>query len=376
MSRLAKVLQGLSLSEEDIAERAKIPAERVRRILSGEAATLADLQALSRGLKVPLRTFARPSEPATDLALMFRSTTQSRRDLGVESVSEFVEAALSILPVRDQPPAWLTALSPNAESYAEAERLANRFRQMFIPEQPDDPLPNLHEILLQLGSLVIGKLENSRFEGASVIANGYAFIFVSPRFSGRMLFTLAHELGHLLAHHDAKRAVVFDRATQIGGSRRSTRPEAFVNAFASLLLLPKRGVGLALRQIRSTLQVKDDQIGDVEILYLARFYGVSFDVAARRCEDLNLLPEGGAVSLADHLRRKHGGAEKRAAALGIPERSQVHIPPVSDNLLMASAEQVMAGNVSVGWVTDRFGCSINDVYAARLALEAQRGPHH
>jgi Zn-dependent peptidase ImmA (M78 family) len=283
-----------------------------------------------------------------------------------------------LLPRRKAPPEWISRFRFEQETYQEAERLADEFRQMLLPDDRiDDPLTDLPRLIVDLG-VILGRLETSRFEGASVVADGYPFVFVSPRFSRRMLFTLAHEIGHLITHHrNSNRSVTFDLAGQIGGlSRYRSHAEFFVNAFASVLLLPARGVGKFLQQVRKTLGITNPSIGDVEILYLSRFYGVSFEVAARRCEDLQLLPSGGAKSLADHLRDYFGGPEKRAEALRLPKREPVHIPRVSQNLLTVAAKKVEQGEVSIGWVTDRLNCSINDVYGSRISGEGRRGPHH
>lgn len=375
MTKVSNFLQGLPLSADEIALKSRLPTDRVRSILEGDEASLADLRALARGLKIPLRAFAGDTSINSDLALLFRSNASLRPDLGVESAAAFVEAAIKILPARSQLPDWFFHFSFDAETYDEATRLADEFRLRFFADRLDDALLDLPEALIRLG-VIIGRLETSRFEGASAVTDGYAFIFVSPRFSGRMLFTLAHELGHLIAHHKERRAVIFDRATQIGGRRHLTRPESFVDAFASVLLMPASGVGKALRTIRETLRVQSDVIGDVELLYLARFYGVSFHVAARRCEDLGLLPRGGAISLADHIRQFHGSPEKRAETLGLPGRPTINIPRVSTNLLKAAARAIEKGNVSLGWVTDRLGCTANDIYAARVVPEVARGHHH
>jgi Zn-dependent peptidase ImmA (M78 family) len=376
MSKVSVFLSNLNLSADEIAVKARLPSERVRSILQGGDVSLADLRALARGLRVPLRNFAGDAAANSDLAMLFRSTASPRPDLGVEHAASFVQAALSILPPRTEPPEWLSRFDPSNETYEEAARLAETFRAFFTPDRPDDPLLHLPDIIANQGSVILGQLETSKFEGASVIADGYAFIFVSPRFSGRMLFTLAHEIGHLIAHHRSQRAVVFDRATQIGGRRYRNTSEAFVDTFASVLLMPTHGVAVALREIRSALRVAARTLGDVEILYLARLYGVSFEVAARRCEDLELLPSGGARSLVDYLREHHRGAEKRADALGLPVRPKVSIPRVSFNLLRVAAEKVKDGTASLGWVTDRLGCTVNDIYAANASLEVGRGPHH
>lgn len=377
MSRVATFLRQLPLSADEIAIKSRLSPERIRAFLEGEDPTLADLRALSRGLKVPLRSFASESESKSELGLLFRQSTTSGPDRGVEAAAGFVEAALKILPPRDAPPQWLSQFRFEQETYKEAERLANEFRQMLLPTQFDEPLTDLPQLIVGLG-VILGRLETSRFEGASVIADGYPFVFVSPRFSGRMLFTLAHEIGHLITHHkDYNRSVTFDLAGKIGRlSRYQSQAEYFVNAFASALLLPASGVGAFLQQVRKTYGITNQAIGDVEILYLSRFYGVSFEVAARRCEDLQLLPSGGARSLADHLRDYFGGAEKRADALRLPKREPVQIPRVSKNLLDVAARKVEQGEVSIGWVTDRLNCSINDVYGSRISGEGRHGPHH
>jgi Zn-dependent peptidase ImmA (M78 family) len=376
MTKVGNFLRSLGLSSDEIAVKARLPSERVRSIIEGKEANLAELRALARALKVPLRSFA-PDESSSEIALLFRTSASSRPDLGVETAASFVQAAISILPHRNSPPEWLSNFDFKEESYEEATRLAENFRFLFIPDRLDDPLYDLPNILVNLGGVILSRLESSRFEGASVVANGYAFVFVSPRFVGRMLFTLAHEVGHLVAHHRNERSVVFDLASQIGGTRRyRSRSEAFVDAFASALLMPTRGVGIALREIRSSFHIESDVIGDVEILCLARLYGVSFEVAALRCEKLGLLPKGGAMSLADVLRENHGSPEKRADALRLPARPTISFPRVSQNLLSAAASKIEEGSVSLGWVTDHLACSMNDVYAARSALGTARGPHH
>jgi Zn-dependent peptidase ImmA (M78 family) len=376
MSKVATYLKALPFSADEIALKARLPAERVRVILEGGDATLSDLRALSRALKVPLRSFASEPPSAADLRMLFRSSTASRPDRGVEAAATFVQGALQILPRREAPPQWLSSFDFDKESHADAARLADEFRSRFVSNTPDDPLVDLPYVITELCDVILGRLETSRFEGASVIADGYPFIFVSTRFSGRMLFTLAHEIGHLITHHRENRSVVFDLASQIGESRRRyDRSEAFVNAFASVLLLPASGVGKFLQNIRELLHIERDEIGDVEILYLARFYGVSFDVAAWRCENLELLPPGGAKSLSEYLRDHHGGPEKRASSLRLPDRPSIVIPRASSNLLRIAAEKVKQGDISAGWVTDRFGCSISELYSLN-SNEATRGPHH
>jgi Zn-dependent peptidase ImmA (M78 family) len=375
MSKISKLIQTLSLDVTEIARRSGVPESRVHAIVDGNAANLDELRALSRGLKLPLRDFAGSPKQDEELSLLFRQGSASRADQGVNSISAFVRAALSILPPKKALDSWISQMRATAFGYADAENLAEQFRNRYFGGLPD-PLHNLPELVSSLGGIVLGRLDASRYEGASLVADGYAFIFVSPRFSGRMLFTLAHELGHVLAHHQEARSAIFDLSSQIGSSRYHSPAEKFVDAFASNLLLPRDGVGIALGQIRKSLNVRNPAIGDIEILYLATLYGVSFEVAARRCEQLELLPIGGAVSLSQHVKKKHGSAEKLAQKLNLPPRAQIKYPQVSNNILDAAIRKIERGEVSIGWVTDHFGCSAGDIYSLRMKYGASLANSH
>ena len=373
MKRLAQLIGESSLSVADIAARTGLSVARVQELVAGQRATLQELHALAHGMRIPIRSFTTSQPSEIESQLFFRNGPNNRPDLGAEAAGEFVTAALTLLPPRDELPDWIRNFDLPARSFSDAAAMADQFRGNFVGNGVD-PLLSLPDLLVSLGGLILGRLDTSRFEGASAVIDGYAFIFVSPRFSGRMLFTLAHELGHLLAHHRQKqRSASFDVASEIGNSRPRNKGEAFADAFASLLLLPVEGVGVALREIRSALGITRDELGDVEILYLANFYGVSFEVAARRCEQLELLPQGGAYSLSDHVKNTYGNAEKFAAKAGLPKRARIEFPRVSQNVLDAAVQRVANGDVSIGWVTDRLGCSLSDLYNARAVRGEPRG---
>jgi len=118
MGGVTTLLRSLALSAEEIARATRLPTERVRAILDGAPASLADLRALSHGLKVPLRSFAAgrlTTGQQTELGLLFRNTAPAARldqRTTVEYVAGFVEAALQVLPPRKHPPGW-GAVSPS-----------------------------------------------------------------------------------------------------------------------------------------------------------------------------------------------------------------------------------------------------------------------
>jgi len=334
---------------------------------------MSDLRAISTGLRVPLRVLAsgkRPSDESDKLGLLFRSVRQARPgyDVTVERVATFIEAALRVLPPQDHLPDWLHDFVVGDESYEEAARLATQFRFKFCPDRMDDPIHHLPQLLDQAG-IFTARLRFSQYEGVSLIAENYCFVFVSPRFIGRMLFSLAHELGHLIAHHRGGHAPIFERASHIGNFKSRTRSEGFVDAFASNLLLPDTAIARALQTIRDHFQIRSPVIGDLEILFVARYFGVSFDVAARRCEELELLPPGGAASLVDKLQKEYGSSEKRADAIGLPVRPPIPFPAVSKRLGEAIGDAIDRGEVSIGWAADRFGLSLGEILAAHAATD-------
>jgi len=378
MANVASTLRALALQSNEIASRTRLAPERVREILEGASVTASELRALARGLKLSMRAFTSAGSPATtsSLGALFRApgTSDSEREPTLDRLAGFVEAALKVLPIRERLPGWLDQFGlEGPETYAQAERLAAELREFIYSSDANSPAIDLPQRLRMLDGLIISQLKNSKYEGASVAAGGYMFVFVSPRFPGRMLFTLGHELGHVVAHHSLTSAHL-DLATSIGGFR--NRVEGFADAFSSAFLLPAQAVGGSLHAIREHIGAKSDQIGDLEILILARLYGVSFDVAARRCESLDLLPRGGAASLSQFIRDHYQSAEKRADALNLPPRERIAFDVVSPILMKHVHESVARGATSPSWIADRLGTSIESIYETHASMGKRRATTH
>ena len=102
MTSVGEALRGLKVAPKEIADRAKLPLERVEELLGGGKAALSELRAISAGLRVPMHVLAqggRPSE-TNAFAPLFRGVRGASADLDVtlERVATFVEAALQLLP--------------------------------------------------------------------------------------------------------------------------------------------------------------------------------------------------------------------------------------------------------------------------------------
>jgi Zn-dependent peptidase ImmA (M78 family) len=368
MTVLAAALRGLKVSAAEIASRSRLPLARVEAIVAGDAAAMPEVRAIASGLRVPMHLLARTNRASETPRVkpLFRDTQpgSTAQDLTVDKVASFVDAALAILPERKSPPEWLEAFRTGERTYAEADRLAALFRRMIYNQSDEQPANDLFLVLGSLEGVIVTRLNYSRYEGVSLVAGNYCFIFVSPRFPGRMLFTAGHELGHVIAHHRENGPATLDLPSDIGTFGRRSREEAFVDAFSSCLLLPDVGVARSLRMFKEHLGTAKSRLDDRELLLLARFYGTSFDVAARRCEDLGLLPPGVGHGLAELLRKEFGSPEKRAEALDLPARAEIPFPAISAALAEALSRAINLGEVSIGWAADRLGVTIGEILAA------------
>ena len=157
---------------------------------------------------------------------------------------------------------------------------------------------------------------------------------------------------------------MLDREEDFEGIPKAPRraDEKFADAFASCVLLPRHGVLRAMKAIRQEVKASGP-LGDVEILWLSRFFNVSFEVAARRCEQLTLLPARGARALYQKLKDDFGNPERRADQLGLPQREEIEINP-SPALLRAAAEKVRAGAMSIGRAAELLNVPVSALFVA------------
>jgi Zn-dependent peptidase ImmA (M78 family) len=368
MARLSELIRAANIAK--LSKRSDVPADRLQALATGAEATLGELRRVATALRVGLDELVPPSHKAEGAHLLFRGASPAGEHLVVtERLARKIGYSLDILR-KPEPYQWLAVFpSLTDESYSEAEAAATRFRLLFYADDQVSPLFDLPQVLANALGVVVFVINTSEIDGASAYFEGIPFIFVSSRFPPRMLFTVAHELGHLVANRNEQRGfAVIDSDTNsaLRGSSWTTQ-ERFAHAFASCLLMPKSSVGIVLKKVRDIASVGEAPLGDIELLYLSRIFGVSFEAAARRCEDLKLLPVGGAASLNDELKRRFGSAEKRAEAVELPPRPEIRFSQVPDHLLRAAVERVKAGELSAGKAAAILGISIADLVSANAS---------
>jgi Zn-dependent peptidase ImmA (M78 family) len=369
MTKVQDLVARTRMKPKELSARSGIPPDRINALLAGAEPSMAEVRRVAEALRVPLMDLAAPKPVERQVELLFRSSLQARNrshEPMIAAFSKRMSDSLDLLRSGQPGPWWAERFLAGDNTYAGAEQNATTFRKLFYNDDQMSPIPTLPRIAAERMGVLLSVVDMAGIDGASAYFEGRPFIFVSKRFPPRMLLTLAHELGHLVAHHDPSQsfAVVDAETEEAGLSSRGATDEAYAQAFASALLMPRAGVGIALKKVRELAKSRSNELGDIELLYLARIFAVSFVAAARRCEDLTLLPTGGAVSLNEALIKEFGSAEKRGQQLKLPPRPRIDFPTVPAPLLSSAVEKIRTGELSIGRASAVLKISIADLLAA------------
>jgi Zn-dependent peptidase ImmA (M78 family) len=361
---LAKVIQESGRTYEALAKATSLSVDRIIQLANEESEpSYAELRALAKALKRSVSDLAVERRGEGQAAVLFRSVMNQMPE--ASQFSQRIDQLLAFSPSAHNE-SWIEGMPRKHRSQADAEETARAFREHHVNDDQLGPLQQLPRILDSLGVVQI-IINGERIEGASSIVGGTPFIFISPRFPPRMLFTLGHELGHLIVHQDSDFAAADEEAgdqPQAKGSQ-DPREEKYCQWFASSLLLPRAGVGAALKRFRQRNGIESDSIGDVELLFLAHFYGVSFFAAANRCEDLHLLPKGGALSLYQRLIEDYKNPEERAVEVGFPAREKLDFPRIPKAIVGKVLGAIQRGEISIGGAASLLNVSLRDVMAKK-----------
>jgi Zn-dependent peptidase ImmA (M78 family) len=367
MSTLQSLLKDRNRKKDaEMGNRTGITAERIEELSKGVEPNLEELRLLAEFFRTDLRDLLPLNPEHQSYGFLFRTMGDAVDEITSSTLSRRIGYSMDLLDLSHVTrPWWLDEFSRGHLNYEDAEANAEKFRKLFFNDDQVSPFLRLPELAAEALGILLFLIRTARFEGASAYVDGLPFVFVAERFGPRMLFTLAHEIGHLIAHHDPNQGfAVVDVHTERRPQAAKNAIEFYAHAFASCLLMPRQGIGIALRKIRQMEQEPNRQLGDLELLLLARIYSVSFYSAAKRCEDLDLLPRGGAASLDQSLHKEYGSPEKRAEIANLPPRPQIQFPKMPSGLLKAALAKVRSGELSVGRASSILGLSIADLFAA------------
>jgi Zn-dependent peptidase ImmA (M78 family) len=366
MTTLQNLLQSRNPKKDpDLYKRSGISADRIDELSRGAEPNLEELRTLADFFRIDLHDLLDPHPRHQSLSFLFRAGGKEVDEVTSSMLSRRISYSMDLLHAPSTSYAWWSSkFSRKNLNYQDAEDNAEIFRKLFLGDDQVSPIFGLADLAAEALGIFLFLVRTTRFEGASAYIEGLPFVFLAERFGPRMLFTLAHEIGHLIAHHDPnERFAVVDLQTEKRTKAAKSATEFYAHAFASCLLMPPQGIGITLRKIREMEDQPNRQLGDLELLLLARIYGVSFYCAAKRCEDLELLPRGGAASLNESLTKEYGSPEKRAEAANLPPRPQIQFPKMPSSLLRAALDKVRSGELSVGRASSILGLSIADLLA-------------
>jgi Zn-dependent peptidase ImmA (M78 family) len=375
VTNIAAHVASRNMTVEKAAKKAGMTPERFEQVASGAKATLGEMRGIAKALQVPMSSLMeREREAAEPIKMLFRQTLEQREAIEVAShvdvLSAQVRDALSIACGLRSDLTWLDLFNGMEPDPDNASAFADLFRQKFGGMGDLEPFPELPSVLAALGVLLLFSRDPS-IEGVSAIVEGHAIVIIGPRtFRPRMLFTIAHELGHLVAHHGHRDHgyAHLDKEADWSRSPRRTE-EKFADAFASAVLLPQHGVLSALKVVREHLGISNQPLGAAEIAWIAHLFHVSFEVAARRFETFGLLPASGARAFYQRLQDDFKNPEKFAADVGVPARQELVIE-TTPALMQFAAAKVRAGKLSLGKAAELLNVPVSAIVVANSEITA------
>ena len=370
MTNIAAHLASRNLTVEKAAAKAGLSRERFEQVASGARATLGEMRGIAKALRIPISSLM-DKAPAEPIQMLFRQTLD-QREVEVASHVDVLSAQVRdvLLIARGLPSnlSWLDLFKGLEPLLENAEDFARRFRASLANLDELEPFPHLPQVINELGIFMLFSRDPG-IEGVSAIVEGYAMMILGARgFKPRMLFTIAHELGHLAAHHNSRLDGYAHLDKEVGGLSSPRRAEEkFADAFAAALVLPRHGVLSALKAIREQLGISNKPLGAIEISWIAHLFHVSFEVAARRFETLELLRPSGARAFYQKLEDDYKNPERFAAAIDIPARPNLLIE-TSSALIEAAVAKVRSGGLSIGKAAELLNVPVSTLVVANADI--------
>lgn len=240
---------GLSL--HDFADQADLDAEQFSECLSGTSPfSTVDLAVIADEFHVSMDWLLTGADPS--LAVAARTSTGKAAE-ALTVARDYVARRVDLDKLGYAQP-WrpVSPTAPSSSNYAaQGEALAESARRAVERQgrfAVQGDLPGLIEAVF--GADVAVEPLGDGFDGLAAMGQDAKLILLSTTSNpARQRFTLAHELGHLLADDDQEVHLdrdVFDRAQKIDPS------EQRANAFASVFLLPEQNLREAVDAVRLT----------------------------------------------------------------------------------------------------------------------------
>ena len=266
---------------------------------------------------------------------------------------------LSLLSNSAKTSKGLTPVTTLPIQVSQARILAQQLRNT-LKLGPVHPIGQLTDLLESALGVHLITLEQSDIAGACALIGDARVIFVSEFSDVETLYICARQIGHLIGLAARSERGIFAVIETVDSfcSLKSLY-ERFADHFALELLITDSALGIALKEVRKLLEVSNPSLGDIEMLYLARIFGVSFAMLARRCERAQLLPKGGASTFVQFLNENFVGPEHRANQLRLPPRVKINVSMVPRGVAIEMKNLVETERLSLEELASEFSCSID-----------------
>ncbi len=277
-SRIRDARELLEMSQDDLARLVALPRTALSAIENGKRqVTTAELLAFARVFDRPFDYFLRPPESEP-----FPFPRQPSKEVQ-KTLTHFEEMCRSYGQLEEMngltpPDLPRLAFSPGRYVSRDAERLAELVRTQ-LGLGPALPARQLRVLLDERYGIKTFVLRSqSRLSGACLHHRNLGpCVLVIKRPTYHMLFTLAHQLAHLLVHRETPflDEDIFSK----------TPREQFASAFAAALIMPRAGVQ---EMFFSFYRSRTDLV-PADVAYLARHFGTSRQAMLWRLQGLRLI---------------------------------------------------------------------------------------
>ena len=322
-NRIQHLRKAAGLQESELATIAELDAAIVTALERDQrGVTAAELSAIASGLGVSQMAILEPDSLLWRLSVAHRmegdEDSSSEAAMRLTALAELHQVLSdaghpSVTAIGDPPRGQSSTWLQHANDLADwaRERLA-------LSREGDDPFTSLAEAIeTHLSTdVMVESLGEQASEGASITDAEFPFILVNAdRPRPRALFTLAHELGHLL-HRDGP---TFNVDVDL---RARTDGERLANAFAAALLMPQPEIERILDDHGRTA---------ASLAQMLTEFGVSYESLIYRLHNLQIINAHGrdrlrAAGWAGLLDLLDDGEDRRALLVARGSRSERRPP--------------------------------------------------
>jgi Zn-dependent peptidase ImmA (M78 family)/transcriptional regulator with XRE-family HTH domain len=358
---LTRYRKGLRLSQEELAEQAGVTRQSINNYEN--AKTLPDsktLSALARALGVTLDDLLR-QESATLHNFRFRAHTSfDKKPQFATQMLRLLEDYTALEQAVGMPP-YAPESTPCHQVEGNEKRIAeiaNQFRHRL--GLGDAPIPNLFEAVEEIGLKVLRQdVPIPGFFGLSACsADRGAFVLVNTHNQSieRQIFTLAHEIGHLIFHRGEYQDTLMEEGTKEEEKAR----EAVANHFASYLLVSQDALERALNVFSDLTKLK-------------AHFRVSYTMMLMRLDRMGKLKYGDAIQ---KIRREY----KRRTGESLSKEMELEpvLPaedfPMNQRFTKLVWQALKLGEVSELKAAELLNLTVEDLRLARREAEVYAIP--